>query len=299
MAGAVRETNLPGIRLLNRGKVRDIYDLGADGLLIVATDRLSAFDSVLPTGIPDKGKVLTQLSLFWFDFLKEVVPNHLVTADVAAMGHGLERQAAVLRGRSMKVVRAEVVPVECVVRGYLAGSGYKDYRATGRVCGVELPKGMRDGDKLPQPIFSPSTKAASGHDQNIDFARAGELVGKDVAGQLRDYSLAVYTKAADYAAERGVIIADTKFEFGMHGGRMILVDEVLTPDSSRFWPRDGWTPGKVQLSYDKQFVRDYLEACGWNKEPPAPELPDNVVQKTREKYVEAYTKLTGRSGLPA
>jgi phosphoribosylaminoimidazole-succinocarboxamide synthase len=294
MTNAVRETNLPGVELLNRGKVRDIYDLGADGLLIVASDRISAFDSVLPTGIPDKGKVLTQLSLFWFDFLKEITPSHLITTDLGAMGHGLAGQAEVLEGRSMQVVKAEVLPVECVVRGYLAGSGFKDYKASGKVCGVELPRGLKDGDKLPQPIFSPATKAESGHDENIDFTRMCDVVGEELATKVRDVSLRVYTRASDYAASKGVIIADTKFEFGQHDGKLILIDEVLTPDSSRFWPANAWTPGKTQLSFDKQFVRDYLTACGWDKEPPAPELPDNVVAKTREKYLEAFRLLTGK-----
>jgi len=299
MSTAVRETNLPGVKLLNRGKVRDIYDLGADGLLIVASDRVSAFDSVLPTGIPDKGKVLTQLSLFWFDFLEEIVPNHFISEDLAEMGHGLAEHAEVLAGRSMQVVKAEPLPVECVVRGYLAGSGWKDYAKSGTVCGVELPQGLKTGDRLPEPIFSPATKAASGHDENIDFAKMCEVVGRRTAERVRDVSRRVYTRASDYAAERGVIIADTKFEFGRHEGKVILIDEVLTPDSSRFWPAEAWTPGRKQLSFDKQFVRDYLEACGWNKEPPAPELPDNVVEKTREKYIEAYKLLTGKEGLPA
>jgi phosphoribosylaminoimidazole-succinocarboxamide synthase len=294
MRDAVRETDLPGVKLLSRGKVRDIYDLEGDGLLIVATDRISAFDSVLPTGIPDKGRVLTQLSLFWFDFLKEITPNHLISTDLAAMGHGLAGSGDVLEGRSMQVVRAEPLPVECVVRGYLAGSGFKDYKAGGKVCGVELPQGLKNGDKLPEPIFSPATKAESGHDENIDFARMCDLVGEETAEKVRDVSLRVYSRASDYAADRGLIIADTKFEFGRHDGKVILIDEVLTPDSSRFWPADGWTPGRTQLSFDKQFVRDYLEACGWDKEPPAPELPENVVAKTREKYVEAYKLLTGK-----
>ena len=298
MSTAVRETDLPGVELVNRGKVRDLYDLGEDGLLIVASDRLSAFDSVLPTGIPDKGKVLTQLSLFWFDFLKDVIPNHFISEDLAGIGHGLAGHAGVLAGRSMQVVKADVLPVECVVRGYLAGSGWKDYAKSGTVCGVELPAGLKTGSKLPEPIFSPATKAASGHDENIDFAKMCEVVGQEDAERVRDVSLEVYTRASDYAAERGVIIADTKFEFGRHDGKVILIDEVLTPDSSRFWPARAWTPGKKQLSFDKQFVRDYLEACGWDKEPPAPELPDNVVAKTREKYIEAYKLLTGRDALP-
>jgi phosphoribosylaminoimidazole-succinocarboxamide synthase len=294
MSEAVLETNLAGVKLLNRGKVRDLYDLEADGLLIVASDRISAFDSILATGIPDKGRVLTQLSLFWFDFLKEITPNHLISTDLAAMGHGLAEHAEELEGRSMQVVKADALPVECVVRGYLAGSGFKDYSASGKVCGVELPRGLKNGSKLPQPIFSPATKAESGHDENIDFARMCEVVGEETATQARDVSLRVYTRASEYAAERGVIIADTKFEFGLHDGKLILIDEVLTPDSSRFWPANQYTPGKTQLSFDKQFVRDYLEACGWDKEPPAPELPPNVVEKTREKYIEAYKLLTGK-----
>ncbi len=299
MSSAVHQTDIPGVKLVNRGKVRDLYDLGEDGLLMVASDRISAFDSVLPTGITDKGKVLTQLSLFWFDFLKEVVPNHFISEDLAGIGHGLAEHADVLAGRSMQVVKADVLPVECVVRGYLAGSGWKDYTKSGTVCGVELPAGLKSGSKLPEPIFSPATKAESGHDENIDFATMCEVVGREAAEKVRDVSLEVYTRASDYAAERGVIIADTKFEFGRHDGKIILIDEVLTPDSSRFWPARAWTPGKKQLSFDKQFVRDYLEACGWDKEPPAPALPDNVVAKTREKYVEAYKLLTGRDSLPA
>ncbi len=294
MSKAVHETNLPGVKLLNRGKVRDLYDLEGDGLLIVASDRISAFDSILQTGIPDKGRVLTQLSLFWFDFLNEITPNHLISTDLGAMGHGLAEHASILEGRSMQVVKADALPVECVVRGYLAGSGFKDYSNTGKVCGVELPKGLKNGSKLPEPIFSPATKAESGHDENIDFPKMVEVVGEETATKVRDISLRVYTRAAEYAAERGVIIADTKFEFGLHDGKIILIDEVLTPDSSRFWPANQYTPGKTQLSFDKQFVRDYLEACGWDKEPPAPPLPENVVEKTREKYVEAYKLLTGK-----
>jgi phosphoribosylaminoimidazole-succinocarboxamide synthase len=299
MGNSILETKLPGIELFNRGKVRDIYDLGADGLLIVATDRISAFDSILPTPIPDKGRVLTALSLFWFEFTSRIIPNHFVTADLTRIGHGLERHADRLAGRSMQVVRAEILPVECVVRGYLAGSGWKEYQASGSVCGVKLPAGLKSGAKLPEPIFTPASKAASGHDENVSFERVCDLVGRERAGQLRTASLSIYKAASDYAAGKGVIIADSKFEFGVRDGKLILCDEVLTPDSSRFWPARGHTPGQLQYSFDKQFVRDYLEACGWNKEPPAPELPEKVVRKTREKYVEAYRLLTGRDDLTA
>jgi len=298
MAETVLSTNLPELKLVNRGKVRDIYDLGADGLLIVATDRISAFDSILPTGIPDKGRVLTALSLFWFEFTKGLIPNHFVTADLRAMGHGLAKFRAQLAGRSMQVARCEILPIECVVRGYLAGSGWKEYQASGTVCGVKLPAGLKSGSKLPEPIFTPATKAALGHDENVSFERAAEVIGRESAEAIRAASLAVYRAAADYALSRGVIIADTKFEFGVRDGRITLADEVLTPDSSRFWPAAGHTPGAAQASFDKQFVRDYLESCGWNKEPPAPPLPDDVVARTREKYLEAYRLLTGKQKLP-
>jgi phosphoribosylaminoimidazole-succinocarboxamide synthase len=298
MGRTVLETDLPGLKRFSRGKVRDIYDLGADGLLIVATDRISAFDSVLPTAIPDKGRVLTALSLFWFEFTRKLVPNHFVSADLEAMGHGLEKFAGQLAGRSMQALRAEILPVECVVRGYLAGSGWKEYQQSGTVCGVRLPAGLQPGSKLPEPIFTPATKATSGHDENVSFEGVVRAVGGERAEELRAASLAVYRAAADYAAARGVIIADTKFEFGVRDGQLILADEVLTPDSSRFWPAAGHAPGGAQSSFDKQFVRDYLEGCGWNKEPPAPPLPDAVVAKTREKYLEAYRLLTGRKKLP-
>jgi phosphoribosylaminoimidazole-succinocarboxamide synthase len=298
MGATILETDLPGLKLANRGKVRDLYDLGADGLLIVATDRISAFDSILPTGIPDKGRVLTALSLFWFEFTKSIIPNHFVTADLGAMGHGLAKFRAQLAGRSMQVARCEILPIECVVRGYLAGSGWKEYQASGTVCGAKLPAGLESGSKLPEPVFTPATKAASGHDQNVSFERAAELIGRERAEAIRAASLAVYRAAADYALSRGVIIADTKFEFGVKDGRIILADEVLTPDSSRFWPAAGHAPGAGQASFDKQFVRDYLESCGWNKEPPAPPLPDDVVARTRQKYLEAYRLLTGKQKLP-
>ncbi len=294
MSEAVYEAAIPELKLLNRGKVRDLFELD-DALLMVASDRISAFDSVLASTIPDKGRILTQLSLFWFELLKDLVANHLITSDPAEMGPDLAGHTKMLAGRSMKVVKAEVFPIECVVRGYLAGSGFKDYTSSGKVCGVDLPAGLLNGQKLPQPIFSPSTKAESGHDENISYEEMIKVIGKDAAEKLRDLSLCVYSTAADYAAERGVIIADTKFEFGLFQGKIILIDEVLTPDSSRFWPADKLTPGQSQQSFDKQFVRDYLETCGWDKEPPAPELPEDVVSKTREKYLEAYRMLTGKN----
>ena len=293
MPNVVLETNLPGLKLLNRGKVRDIYDLG-DKLLIVATDRISAFDSVLGSGIPGKGKVLTTLSLFWFDYLSDITPHHLITGDVSEMGFGVAAQADQLAGRSMLVTKTDVLPIECVVRGYLAGSGLKEYRRSQSVCGIELPAGLREADKLPEPIFTPATKAESGHDENISFERTVEFIGEARARSLRERSIALYQKASDYALGRGIIISDTKFEWGLAGDEVILIDEVLTPDSSRFWPADAYEPGHSQPSFDKQFVRDWLEASGWDKEPPAPALPDDVVAKTTEKYVEAYRLLTGK-----
>jgi len=294
---AVLETNLEGLTLVNRGKVRDIYAQD-DALLIVATDRISAFDSVLPTGIPHKGRVLTALTAFWLDLLSEVTPSHLITTDVSAMPPAVQRHAAVLDGRAMLVRRVAIQPIECVVRGYLAGSGWKDYQATGAVCGVSLPPGLREADELPEPIFTPATKAASGHDENISFDQAAAMVGEEVAVQLRDLSLEVYLRARDYARERGIIICDTKFEWGLAGGRLLLADEVLTPDSSRFWPADEYEPGRPQPSFDKQFVRDYLIEIGWNREPPAPPLPEEIVRKTSEKYLQAHALLTGRSLVP-
>jgi len=307
---ALLYTDLPGVPLLNRGKVRDIYDLG-ERLLIIATDRISAFDVVMPNGIPDKGKILTALSLFWFDLLSDVTPNHLLETDVARYPDPLPQYRDQLAGRSMVVVKAEVVPVECVVRGYLAGSGWKDYQSTGGICGIELPPGLAESAQLPEPIFTPATKAASGHDENISPAAAADMVGDDIFHQLRDRSLMVYGVASEYARERGIIIADTKFEFGMSLGatspevaigsarsgdrapNLLLIDEVLTPDSSRFWEAAVYRPGTSQDSFDKQFVRDYLETLDWNKEPPAPELPPEVVAGTREKYLEAYRRLVG------
>lgn len=277
--------------LLKRGKVREVFDLD-DALLFVATDRISAFDVVLPTPIPDKGRVLTQLSLFWFGYLRDIVPNHFITDNVVAYRPVLKQYAEELEGRSMIVKKAEVLPVECVVRGYLVGSGWSEYKKSGTVCGEKLPAGLREADKLPTPIFTPATKAETGHDENISFARMCEIVGRERGEQLREISIALYQRARDYAAPRGIIVADTKFEFGLVNGVLTLVDEVLTPDSSRFWPAAEYAPGKTPPSFDKQYVRDYLTAIGWDKEPPAPALPDEVVHKTREKYLEALRILT-------
>jgi phosphoribosylaminoimidazole-succinocarboxamide synthase len=289
----VLETHLPGLRLLARGKVRDVYDLG-DELLIVATDRISAFDYVLPTGIPAKGTVLTQLSVFWFDFLRDVTPTHFISADPETYPAALKPHRAMLEGRSMLVRRAKMIPVECVARGYLAGSGWKEYRETGKVCGIPLPPGLRESDRLPEPIFTPATKAQTGHDENISFDQVAALVGGELAERLRALTLEIYSRAARYAETRGILIADTKFEFGFVGPELVLADEVLTPDSSRFWPADGYRPGGPQPSYDKQYVRDYLESIGWDKRPPAPPLPPDVAARTSEKYREAYRALTGR-----
>jgi phosphoribosylaminoimidazole-succinocarboxamide synthase len=291
---ALLQTDFPELELFASGKVRDVYQVGCDHLLFVATDRISAFDYVLATGIPQKGRVLTQLSLFWFDFLKDVVPNHLVTADVNRYPAEVKPYADQLRGRSMLVQRAEMFPVECVVRGYLSGSGWKEYKASGSVCGIKLPTGLRESEQLPEPIFTPATKATTGHDENISFEHMTKLVDPEDARQLRDLSLAIYKKAADYARQKGIIIADTKFEFGRTANGITLADEVLTPDSSRFWPADKYSPGMSQESFDKQYVRDYLEEIHWNKQPPAPALPPDVARQTGEKYVEAYRRLTGR-----
>ncbi len=288
------QTDFPELELFASGKVRDVYQLGSDHLLFVATDRISAFDYVLATGIPNKGRVLTQISLFWFDFLKDIVPNHLVTADLSRYPTEIQQYAGQLRGRSMLVQRAEMFPVECVVRGYLSGSGWKEYRATGSVCGIKLPAGLRESEELPEPIFTPATKATTGHDENISFEAMTRLVDPEDARQLRDLSLAIYRKAAAYARQKGIIIADTKFEFGRTAAGITLADEVLTPDSSRFWPADKYSPGMSQQSYDKQYVRDYLEEIRWNKLPPAPTLPAEVARRTSEKYVESYRRLTGR-----
>jgi len=288
----ILETSLEGIERFSKGKVRDVYRLGTQ-LLIVATDRLSAFDVVLPTGIPDKGRVLTQMSIFWFDFLRDVTTTHFLAADVDAYPAELRPFRAQLEGRSMLVKLVDMVPIECVARGYLAGSGWKEYRASGTVCGIPLPKGLQESSKLPEPIFTPATKAQTGHDENISFERMASIVGTDVSRQLRDLTLAIYARAATYAESRGIIIADTKFEFGFIDGKLVLGDEVLTPDSSRFWPLNTYKPGQAQNSYDKQYVRDYLEGIHWNKQPPAPVLPHEVAQKTSEKYREAYRLLTG------
>jgi phosphoribosylaminoimidazole-succinocarboxamide synthase len=286
---------LPGLKLLRRGKVRDVYEADDEHLLIVATDRISAFDCILPTQIERKGEVLTALSRFWFERLSEITPHHLVATDVARMPQHLSAHADVLRGRSMLVRRTEVFPVECVVRGYLAGSGWKDYQATGEVCGHKLPEGLRESEELPAPIFTPATKAEEGHDENIGEARMSEIVGSETTAQLRDTSLALYREAARYARARGIIIADTKFEFGRdREGRVILIDEALTPDSSRFWPADIYEPGHAQPSFDKQFVRDYLETLPWDKRPPAPPLPEEVAAATTDRYLEAYRLLTGK-----
>jgi phosphoribosylaminoimidazole-succinocarboxamide synthase len=291
------QTDFPELTLHARGKVRDLYSLNGQ-LLFVATDRISAFDYVLATGIPEKGRVLTQLSLFWFDFLKDVVKNHLVTASVDQYPAPLKKYADDLRGRSMLVTKAQMIDIECVARGYLSGSGWKEYQQTGAVCGIKLPSGLKESDKLPEPIFTPATKALSGHDENISIEEMAKRTGKELAEKLRDLTLKIYKTAADYAAGRGIIIADTKFEFGQTSQGLILADEVLTPDSSRFWPADKYQPGKAQESFDKQFVRDYLETIKWNKQPPAPSLPEDVARKTSEKYIEAYRILAGRE-LPA
>lgn len=291
------QTDFSDLNLYARGKVRDLYNLDGQ-LLLVATDRISAFDYVLGTGIPEKGRVLTQLSLFWFDFLKDIVHNHLVTADVDEYPPALRKYADQLRGRSMLVHKAQMIDIECVARGYLSGSGWKEYQQTGAVCGIKLPAGLKESDKLPEPIFTPATKALTGHDENISFEEMAKRTGRELAEQLRDLTLKIYSTAADYAAGRGIIIADTKFEFGRTAEGIVLADEVLTPDSSRFWPADKYQPGRAQESYDKQFVRDYLEAIKWNKQPPAPSLPDDVARKTSEKYIQAYRTLAGRE-LPA
>ncbi len=292
MSAVISQTDFPGLKLRGRGKVRDIYEVG-DRLLIVATDRLSAFDVVLPTPIPDKGRVLTQLSLFWFEKLADIVPHHVIAAK--EFTGELAPFAATLDGRAMLVRRTEPLPIECVVRGYISGSGWKDYQKTGAICGISLPPGLRESDRLPEPIFTPSTKATTGHDENISFDQTVSTIGRPLAEKLRDTSITIYKRAAEHAAARGIIIADTKFEFGLLDDELIWIDEALTPDSSRFWPADQYSPGHAQPSFDKQFVRDYLERIGWNKQPPAPALPPDVVAGTREKYREAYQRVTGHS----
>jgi phosphoribosylaminoimidazole-succinocarboxamide synthase len=288
-------TRLPGAKLFSRGKVRDVYEAGTGQLVVIATDRLSAFDVVMGEGIPGKGWVLTQLSCFWFEMFGKSFPNHFLSSKVSDYPAELQPFADQLEGRSMLVRKAEPFPIECVVRGYLAGSGLKEYRATGRVCGIELPAGLSEGSKFDQPIFTPATKATTGHDENITWEEAVSTVGRESAQKLLDYSLELYSKARDYAAGRGIIIADTKFEWGRSGNEIFLIDEVLTPDSSRFWPQQGHQPGKPQSSFDKQFVRDYLESLHWNKQPPPPPLPPEVVEKTSEKYQQAYSLLTGQN----
>lgn len=286
------ETRLPTVPLWRRGKVRDVYDLG-DRLMIVATDRISAFDVVLPTGIPDKGRVLTQLSLFWFRLLADVVANHVIASDVADYGPRLAPYRDQLDGRSMLVAKTEPLPVECVVRGYVAGSGWRDYRATGSICGIALPRGLRESDRLEPPIFTPSTKAETGHDRNIPFEEMEKILGPGRAAEARKLSLTLYQGARAHAEARGIILADTKFEFGVKDGNLVWIDEALTPDSSRFWPRDGYAPGRGQPSFDKQYVRDYLESLRWDQRPPAPSLPEDVVARTREKYRDAFRLITG------
>ena len=287
------ETSLQGLNLHRRGKVRDVYDVDG-GLLIVATDRISAFDYVLGSGIPDKGKVLTQLSAFWFERMGDLVEHQMIAADPDAFPAAARRHADVLRGRTMFVRRTEPVPIECVARGYLSGSGWKEYRESGSVCGVKLPPGLRESDRLPEPIFTPATKAETGHDVNISEEEAGAIVGQDLIRRLKALTLEIYRRGAELAESKGIIVADTKFEFGLAGGDVVLIDEVLTPDSSRFWPRAEYQPGRGQPSFDKQYVRDYLEEIRWNKQPPVPSLPDEVIRRTRDKYVEAYRLLTNR-----
>jgi phosphoribosylaminoimidazole-succinocarboxamide synthase len=289
----ILETDFQGVSRHARGKVRDVYSLD-DRLLIVATDRISAFDYILATGIPDKGRVLTQLSIFWFDFLRDVIPTHFLTANVDEYPQQFRAVRDQLEGRSMLVKRANMVQIECVARGYISGSGWKEYKQQGTVCGIRLPAGLRESDKLTEPIFTPATKAETGHDENISFEQTASLIGEDLAKRLRNLTLEIYTRAARYAETKGIIIADTKFEFGFVGDQLVLADEVLTPDSSRFWPAETYKPGGAQFSFDKQYVRDYLESIHWDKQPPAPALPEEVAEKTGEKYRQAYRTLTGR-----
>ncbi|HKR02488.1 MAG TPA: phosphoribosylaminoimidazolesuccinocarboxamide synthase [Pyrinomonadaceae bacterium] len=292
----VPQTSLPDLKLVRRGKVRDVYEVNDDQLLLVATDRISAFDCIIPTPISRKGEVLTALSKFWFERLSHIVPNHLVTTRIEEMPETLRQHAESLSGRSMLVRRTEVFPVECVVRGYITGSGWKDYKRTGEVCGHKLPTNLQESEKLPEPIFTPATKEDEGHDENISEARMSEILGAEATHTLRDISLRLYAEASEYARTRGIIIADTKFEFGRDkDGKIILIDEALTPDSSRFWPADQYEAGKSQPSFDKQFVRDYLETVTWNKQPPAPSLPPEIAQATTERYLEAYRLLAGKS----
>ncbi|MCF8068788.1 MAG: phosphoribosylaminoimidazolesuccinocarboxamide synthase [Desulfobacterales bacterium] len=294
MSTAVHETEMPGLNLLKRGKVRDIYDLG-EHLLLVTSDRISAFDVIMPDPVPDKGKILTQISLFWFDAVKDIVPNHIVSADVDDFPKACKPYAEILRDRSMLVKKAEPAMIECVVRGYISGSGWKSYQESGEICGIKLSEGLKESDRLPEPIFTPSTKEEVGeHDINIDFDGAAKIVGLPLAEKLRDFSLQIYNRGVELAAEKGIIIADTKFEFGLVRNEIILIDEVLTPDSSRFWPQDTYAPGGAQKSFDKQYLRDYLLSLDWGKTPPGPNLPEEVIVNTRKKYMEALTLLTGR-----
>ncbi len=288
------KTDIPYLKLYNSGKVREIYEID-DNLLIVATDRISAFDSVIPNGIPYKGKVLTHLSEFWFKHIGDLTENHLITTAIEGIDKLKEEDVGLLRGRSMLVKKVEVIPIECVVRGYLAGSGWKEYKESGTVCKLKLPANLKESEKLPEPIFTPSTKATSGHDENISFEEVVKIIGKELAEELKQKSIEIYKKASEYALTRGIIICDTKFEWGKYENKVILIDEVLTPDSSRFWPLEDYSPGKSQPSFDKQFVRDYLESCGWDKNPPPPSLPEEIVQTTSKKYLEAYSKLTGKN----
>ena len=292
MVQTVLETDFDNLNLIKRGKVRDIYDLG-DNLLMVATDRISAFDVVMPDPVPEKGKILTQISLFWFDIMESILPNHVISSDVEDFPEICKPYTEILRGRSMLVKKATPLPIECVVRGYISGSGWKDYQISGSICGIKLPKGLKESDRLPEPIFTPSTKAEIGlHDVNIDFEDTVKRIGKTLADKVRTLSLAIYKKGAERAYEKGIIIADTKFEFGLFEDKLILIDEVLTPDSSRFWPKESYRPGGSQLSFDKQYVRDYLISINWDKKPPAPSLPKDVILNTRNKYLEAFNQLS-------
>ncbi|HHM23724.1 MAG TPA: phosphoribosylaminoimidazolesuccinocarboxamide synthase [Bacteroidetes bacterium] len=291
---ALTEIHLPKLKKFKKGKVRDLFDFG-DRLLIVASDRISAFDYIMPNGIPDKGKILTQISRFWFEKTRHIVPNHMITTDVDEFPPECQEYRDLLEKRSMLVVKTEPLPVECIVRGYISGSGWKDYKRTGMISGIRLPEGLVESQRLDEPIFTPSTKSDTGHDENITFQQMEDLVGAELARRVRDLSIQVYDFARRYAEERGIIIADTKFEFGLRGGELLLIDEALTPDSSRFWPMDQYEPGRPQVSFDKQYLRDWLESIGWNKQPPVPELPEEVIRNTRQKYLEALQRLTGET----
>ncbi|MBU0630441.1 MAG: phosphoribosylaminoimidazolesuccinocarboxamide synthase [Candidatus Margulisbacteria bacterium] len=296
MESVLLNVDLPGLKLFKRGKVRDVFELD-EGLLLVASDRISAFDSVMPNGIPDKGKILTQISLFWFDFTKEIIKNHILIANAGQYPDQLAPYHDLLSKRSVIAKKAKLIPVECIVRGYLSGSGWKEYQKAQSICGIKLPAGLKESEKLPEPIFTPTTKAEQGHDENITQQQVVDQIGAEAAATIKEKSLAIYRACADYAETKGIIIADTKFEFGYYDNEIIIIDEMLTPDSSRFWPKEFYKTGKSLPSYDKQFVRDYLESIGWDKEPPAPKLPEEVVIRTREKYLEAFQKLTGKAEL--